>query len=80
MSLAAAQPGKAVVPPAALVILFLNAQSITSKIDELGCIASARKPDVSWCNVEVTNAFLSIPSYDIQLDLQRQIGHRKRCR
>ncbi len=58
------------------MILFLNAQSIIGKIDELCFVASVKSPDLilvteSWCNQKVTNAFLSIPGYEVQPDLRR---------
>ena len=43
-------------------ILYLNAQSIVKKVDELECTASLTKPDLilvteSWCNNSISNKF-----------------------
>ncbi len=48
---------------AALVVLFLIAQSNTGKIYKSSCVVSHIKPDLnlvteSWCNESITNAFL----------------------
>jgi hypothetical protein len=63
-------------PSETLVILYLNAQSIAGKINELGATAAELEPDLiliteSWCNENVTNAFLSISGYELQHDLRR---------
>jgi hypothetical protein len=47
-----------------------------SKIDELSSIASDLSPDLilvteTWCNDQITNAFLTIPGYDLQQDLRK---------
>jgi len=47
----------------AISFLYLNAQSIVKKIDELACIADEEKPDFilvteSWCNSSISDAFL----------------------
>jgi hypothetical protein len=60
---------------ATFVILYLNAQSIVSKIDELTCVANDFKPDLiliteCWCNEMTTNAMLTIPEYDLIPDLR----------
>lgn len=57
------------------MILYLNAQSIVNKIDELGCLASINKPDLilvteSWCNSDISDAYLNIDGYELQLDLR----------
>ncbi len=44
-------------------------------MNELACVAESLKPDIvliteSWCNSDVTNAFLSIDGYEIQSDLR----------
>jgi hypothetical protein len=44
-------------------------------VDELGCVADMLKPDIilvteSWCNSDVSNAFLSIDGYEIIPDLR----------
>ena len=46
----------------ALTVLYLNAQSISGKIDELACVARDTDTDLiliteSWCNDEISNAF-----------------------
>ena len=56
-------------------ILYTNAQSIVSKIDELSCVASDMNPDFillteTWCNEAISEAFLTIPGYDLQQDLR----------
>jgi hypothetical protein len=56
-------------------VLYLNAQSVVKKVDELQCVASMMKPDIilvteSWCHGEISNAFLSIDRYEIQPDLK----------
>jgi hypothetical protein len=58
-----------------LLILYINAQSILSKIDELECIANDIKPDLillteSWCRDEISNSFLQIQGYDLQPELR----------
>ena len=60
----------------ALKILYLNAQSLGGKIDELACTTKVSEPDIilvteSWCNSEITDAFLTIPGYDLQQELRR---------
>ena len=56
-------------------ILYLNAQSIVGKVDELASSASEIDPDLilvveSWCNSNISDAFLSIPGYEMQQDLR----------
>jgi Reverse transcriptase (RNA-dependent DNA polymerase)/Endonuclease-reverse transcriptase len=58
-----------------LSILYLNAQSIVRKIDELSFTVSDLKPDIvliteSWCNNEVTNGLLTVPGYNLIPDLR----------
>jgi Reverse transcriptase (RNA-dependent DNA polymerase)/Endonuclease-reverse transcriptase len=58
-----------------LLILYLNAQSIVRKIDELAYVTNDLKPDLiliteSWCNEQVTNAMLTIPGCDLKPDLR----------
>jgi hypothetical protein len=58
------------------VVLFLNAQSILGKIDQLCRVACEKNPDLisvaeSWCHVKVTDAFLRIHGYELQPDLRR---------
>ena len=59
-----------------LNILFLNAQSIVGKIDELTCTAYDIEPDLilvseTWCSENVTDAFLSIPGYELHQDMRQ---------
>ncbi len=59
----------------ALKILYLNAQSIVKKIDELACVAGNLAPDIiliteSWCNSEITDAFLLFNGYELQTELR----------
>jgi hypothetical protein len=61
-------PGKA-------LNIYLNARSIVKKIDELACVASTLQPDLiliteSWCNSEISDAFLSVEGYEVQPDLR----------
>ena len=56
--------------------MFLNAQSIVSKIDELTCTAYDIEPDLilvseTWCSENVTDAFLSIPGYELHQDMRQ---------
>jgi hypothetical protein len=58
-----------------VTILYLNAQSIVKKVDELGCVADLSKPDLilvteSWCNEDISNAFLSLDGYELIPDLR----------
>ena len=60
-----------------LSILYTNAQSIVGKIDELSCTSSELKPDLillteTWCNDSVSDAFLSIPDYELHHRLDRE--------
>jgi hypothetical protein len=60
-------------------ILSLNAQSVVKKLDELACVANTEKPDLiliteTWCNEDITNAFLSIDGYELQMDLRMDRG------
>ena len=61
---------------AALVILYLNAQSIVGKMDELASCAAEIRPDLiliceSWCRTEITDAFLNIAGYELIPDLRK---------
>jgi hypothetical protein len=45
------------------------------KVDELGCVADLNKPDLilvteSWCNEDISNAFLSLDGYELVPDLR----------
>jgi len=55
--------------------MYTNAQSLVGKVAELSCVASDQKPDVilvteSWCNKDITDAFLTIPGYEVKTDLR----------
>jgi len=57
------------------VILYLNAQSVVRKVDELSGVASINKPDKilvteSWCHDEISDAYLGILGYELQPDLR----------
>ena len=48
---------------------------MVKKVDELRCVASMADPDIilvteSWCNSEISNAFLAIDGYELQQDLR----------
>jgi hypothetical protein len=63
-------------PSEALVILYLNAQSIVNKVNELGVVVADLEPDLiliteTWCNSTITDAYLSINGYEIQQDLRK---------
>jgi Endonuclease-reverse transcriptase len=63
-------------PHQTLEILYLNAQSLLGKINELRATAADLEPDIiliteTWCNQDVNNAFLSLPGYEVQIDLRR---------
>ena len=56
--------------------MFLNAQSIVGKIDELTCTAYDIEPDLilvseTWCSENITDAFLSIPGYELHQDMRQ---------
>ena len=60
-----------------LDILYTNAQSIVGKIDELSCTASELNPDLillteTWCNDSISEAFLHIPGYELEVRLERK--------
>ena len=60
-----------------LDILYTNAQSIVGKIDELSCTASELNPDLillteTWCNDSISEAFLHIPGYELEVRLGRE--------
>ena len=66
-------------------ILYLNAQSIVKKVDELGCVSELLKPDLilvtkSWCNEDRTNAYLTIHGYELVPDLRMDRDNTARGR
>lgn len=51
-------------------VLYLNAQSIVNKINELNCVTNDKQPDIvciceAWTKEEITNAFLGLPNYNL---------------
>jgi hypothetical protein len=59
-----------------LVVLYMNAQSVVNKVNELSVIAADLEPDLiliteTWCNAEITDAYLNLPGYEVQQDLRR---------
>ena len=53
----------------------MNAQSIVNKVPELQLIVSDSQPDIlliteSWCNRNISNAFLSLEGYNLNSDLR----------
>ena len=66
-----------------LKVLYTNAQSLPSKIDELALVIVDQDPDIviiteTWCNSDINNAFLNLPGYFIDPDLRvdRSDTHR----
>ena len=58
-----------------LNIVYLNARSIVSKLDDLELLANEKKPALiliceSWCNSNINNAFLSIDNYYLEPNLR----------
>ena len=56
-------------------ILYTNARSLLSKIDELSILAIDNSPDViiiteTWCNNTISNAMLNINGYSIEPNLR----------
>ena len=56
-------------------ILYMNAQSVLNKVNELASVIATHNPDIvilteTWCNNTITNAFLSIPGYNLENDLR----------
>ena len=57
-------------------MLYANAQSINSKIDELKVISNDLDPDIillteTWCNSTIENAALTIENYKLETDLRK---------
>jgi hypothetical protein len=57
-------------------VLYTNAQSIFSKINDLNVTAAEEEPDLillteTWCGPNTTNAELSIAGYQLETDLRR---------
>jgi len=58
-------------------LLYANAQSINSKIDELKVISQDLDPDIilltaTWCNSTIENAALTIENYKLETDLRKE--------
>ncbi len=58
-----------------LNVLYLNARSISSKLNDLNLLASEKKPELiliceSWCNSNISNSILSIPDYYLEPNLR----------
>jgi hypothetical protein len=56
-------------------IFYTNIQSLPGKVSELEVILKDEKPDIvllseTWCNTNVTNAFLNIAGYNFQTELR----------
>jgi hypothetical protein len=54
----------------------MNAQSVVGKVNELNALAADLEPDLilvteTWCNKDITDAYLTINGYEIQQDLRR---------
>jgi hypothetical protein len=63
-------------PHQTLIILYANAQSIVSKINDLTATAAVVEPDLillteTWCHKDINNAFLSLPGYELMDELRR---------
>ena len=59
----------------ALNIIYLNARSIVSKLNELEILANEKSPDLiliceSWCNSSVSDALLSLSNYHLEPNLR----------
>lgn len=59
----------------ALNIIYLNARSIVSKLNELEILANEKSPDLiliceSWCNSSINNALLSLNNYHLEPNLR----------
>jgi hypothetical protein len=57
-------------------VLYMNAQSINSKLCELKVISQDLNPDIillteAWCNGSVKNASLTIENYKLETELHR---------
>jgi hypothetical protein len=67
--------GETEVQDKTIVVLYANAQSINSKLNELKVTSQDLNPDIiilteTWCNVTVENATLEIENYKIETDLR----------
>lgn len=59
-----------------MTVLYTNAQSINSKLDELKVTSQDLNPDIillteAWCNSTIENASLTIENYKLETDLRR---------
>ena len=69
--------GQQQAPTKTLEVLYLNAQSLVTKVNELHCTVSDLEPDVvlvteTWCNSEINNAYLCLNGYELQPDLRQK--------
>ena len=51
--------------PIKLTILYLNAQSVVNKVQELNCVSEDLKPDIilvteSWCHSDIQDSILGL--------------------
>ena len=59
-----------------LKILYTNAQSIVSKLNEMSAFVGDMKPDFillteSWCNPSINDTDLTIPGYQLEQELRK---------
>jgi hypothetical protein len=55
--------------------MYTNAQSLVVKVSELSCTVADIDPDQillteTWCNKDISDAFLSLPGYELKTDLK----------
>ena len=75
--------GQQQAPTKTLEVLYLNAQSLVTKVNELHCTVSDLEPDVvlvteTWCKSEINNAYLGLNGYEPDLRLDRSDTDRGR--
>jgi hypothetical protein len=59
--------------------MYLNAQSLVGKVNELSAAACDLNPDIimvteSWCNSDISDAYLSINGYELKTELRMDRG------
>jgi hypothetical protein len=69
------RPGEAENPAKTITVLYTNAQSINSKLEELKVVSRDLDPDIvliteTWCNNTMDNAALAIENYRLETDLR----------
>ncbi len=62
-------------------MLYTNAQSINSKLEELKVVSHDPKPDIiliteTWCSSAIDNAALAIENYRLETDLRMDRNDR----